>query len=94
VPGRPDAGPGRHLIVAHLAADLREWTHWDVAAHALGRVLGLFEGKPFPTVQEVFWTDNDLGNGLHDALLALARGGVLDRRNEPDEQFRWRGGAP
>ena len=94
LPGRLDAGPGRRLVGAHLAADLQEWTHWDVAAHALGRLLGLFEDKPFPTVQEVFWTDNHLGNGLHDALLALVRGGVLDRRIEPDEQFRWRGDAP
>jgi hypothetical protein len=38
----------------------------------------------------VFWTDNPLGNGLHDALLALASAQVLERREEPDEQFRWR----
>jgi hypothetical protein len=36
----------------------------------------------------VFWTDNPLGNGLHDALLALAGAQVLERREEPDEQFR------
>jgi hypothetical protein len=39
--------------------------------------------------KHVFWTDNDLGNGLHDALLALVRAQVLDRREEADEQFRW-----
>ena len=94
VPGRLDAGSGRRVIVARLAADLREWTDWYVAAHVLGRVLGLFEDMPFSTVREVFWTDNALGNGLHDVLLALVRGGVLDRRGEPDEQFRWRGDAP
>ena len=42
-----------------------------------------------PRVKHVFWTDNQLGNGFHDALLALVNAGVLDRRAEPDEQFRW-----
>ena len=57
-------------------------------------VPGLFEDMPFSTLREVFCTDNALGNGLHDVLLALVRGGVLDRRGEPDEQFRWRGDEP
>jgi hypothetical protein len=30
-----------------------------------------------------------LPNGLHDALLALAGARVLNRREEPDELFRW-----
>jgi len=30
------------------------------------------------------------GNGLHDALLALAKARVLESREEPAEQFRWR----
>lgn len=70
-----------------LAEDLAEWADWDVAEYHLGRSLGLFSDQTFP--KPVFWTDNDLGNGLHDALLALVRARVLDRREEPDEQFRW-----
>jgi hypothetical protein len=76
-----------------LASDLREWTYWDGAAFALGTTLGLFEGRSFRDAKSVFWTDNPLGNGLHDALLALVRAGVLERREEPDEQFRWSGTA-
>jgi hypothetical protein len=73
-----------------LAEDLGEWTDCDFAAYVLGRSLGLFQGQNFQTdAKHVFWTDNDLGNGLHDALLALARAGVLDHREEPDDQFRW-----
>jgi hypothetical protein len=73
--------------------DLADWADWDVAAHLLGRSLGLFQGQDFRTdAKHVFWTDNPLGNGLHDALLALVRAEVLERRDEPDEQFRWRRG--
>jgi hypothetical protein len=73
-----------------LAKNLAEWVDCDVAAYLFGRSLGLFEDQNFETdTKHVFWTDNDLGNGLHDALLALVRARVLDRREEPDEQFRW-----
>jgi hypothetical protein len=72
-----------------LADDLAEWTDWDGAAYVLGRTLGLFHDTDFLRAKHVFWTDNRLGNGLHDALLALVDAGVLDRREEPDEQFRW-----
>jgi hypothetical protein len=73
-----------------LAMDLAEWTDSDVAAYLLGRSLGLFQNQNFQTdTKHVFWTNNPLGNGLHDALLALVRAGVLERRDEPDEQFRW-----
>jgi hypothetical protein len=50
---------------------------------------GCFREADFLGVKQVFWTDNHLGDGLHDALLALVSAGVLDRREEPDEQFRW-----
>ena len=73
-----------------LAQDLADWTDWDGAAYLLGLSLGLFQDQNFQTdTKGVFWTDNALGNGLHDALLALARAGILERREESDEQFRW-----
>jgi hypothetical protein len=81
----------RHTRWMGFADDLADWTDWDGAAYDLGRALGLFSGRGFVDVKHVFWTDNPLGEGLHDALLALARAGVLDRRDEPDEQFRWSG---
>ncbi|GLI00926.1 hypothetical protein [Phytohabitans aurantiacus] len=74
-----------------LADDLDDWTDWDAAAYVLGRILGLFPDADFLDVKHVFWTDNQLGNGLRDALLALVAAGVLGRREEPDEQFRWFG---
>jgi hypothetical protein len=76
-----------------LADELEYWTDWDAAAFALGHALGLFQDADPLRVKHVFWTDNQLGNGLHDALLALVSAGVLDRREEPDEQFRWVGSS-
>lgn len=69
-----------------LRQDLADWADWDAAAYRLGRSLGLFKGHDFQTdAKHVFWTDSPLGNGLHDALLALVRAEVLERRDEPDE---------
>jgi hypothetical protein len=38
----------------------------------------------------VFWTEDKLGNALHEILLALVAAGVLKRPEESDEQFRFR----
>lgn len=77
-----------------LGDDLAEWTSRDWAAYALGRALGLFsEGDFHLTHKHVFWTDNPVGQALHESLLALARAGVLEQRDEPDTEFRWRGPA-
>jgi hypothetical protein len=70
---------------------LADWTDWDFAGYRLGRSIGLFAGQNFHIdVKHVFWTSNPLGDGLHDALLALVLAGVVERRDEPDEQFRWK----
>jgi hypothetical protein len=75
-----------------LKEELSAWTDCDVAAYFLGRGVGLFHELNFATdTKHVFWTDNPLGAGLHDALLALTRAGVLESRGDPP-QFRWRNG--
>ena len=72
-----------------LSDDLADWTDWDNAMFLLGRALGALRGD-FLANKGVLWADTALGNQLHEALLALVAAGVLDRRAEPDEQFRWR----
>jgi hypothetical protein len=75
-----------------LSEGLTDWTDWDGAAFVVGRSLGIFEEfVTFTQVKSVFWTDNPLGNALHEVLLQLVAAGVLERREEPDEQFLWLG---
>jgi len=81
------------IVAVNLAERLPDWTDWDGAAFKLGQALGCFGEGDFAAVKGVFWTDNRLGNGLHQALIALVEAGLLDRREEPDEQFRWRADA-
>lgn len=79
-----------HARSVELSEGLADWTDWDAAAFAVGRSLGIFgESETFAQVKGVFWTDNPLGNALHEVLLQLAAAGVLEQREEPDEQFRW-----
>ncbi|MEV4266640.1 hypothetical protein [Kribbella sp. NPDC049584] len=68
---------------------MNQWVDWDGAAWLLARAIGVPLPSKFSASKATFWTDNPMGNGLHDALLALCRAGILDRRDEPDEQFRW-----
>ncbi|MFJ2931354.1 hypothetical protein ACIO8G_01140 [Streptomyces sp. NPDC087219] len=75
-----------------LSEGLTDWTDWDGAAFVAGRSLGIFgESVTFTQVKSVFWTDNPLGDALHEVLVQLVAAGVLERREEPDEQFRWSG---
>jgi len=70
---------------------LADWEDWDVAEFALGAAIGLW-GPSHPLFLHdkwVFWSNNPLGNALHEVLLRLADVGVLEHRDEPDDQFRW-----
>lgn len=73
-----------------LGEGLAVWTDWDGAMFVLGRALGIFaESESFADLKGVFWSNNPLGNALHEILLQLVAAGVVERRDEPDEQFRW-----
>ena len=73
-----------------LRTALVEWTDFDVAAHALAQVLGIFPfDMPMREVKYVYWSNVPLGNSLIQQLERLAQLGVLERREEPDLQYRW-----
>lgn len=75
-----------------LPEGLAEWTDWDGAAFVVGRSLGIAgESETFTQLKGLFWTDNPLGNALHEVLVQLTAAGVLERREKPDEQFLWLG---
>ncbi|MFD9635355.1 hypothetical protein, partial [Streptomyces violascens] len=88
----PGLMPSWQDCFVDLSERLAEWTDWDGAAFLVGSSLGMFgESETFTKAKAVFWTDNPMGNALHEVLLQLVAAGVLERREEPDEQFRWVG---
>ena len=75
-----------------LKEALTDWTDWDGAAFELACALGLIKNEPFmfqTHAKHVFWSNNPLGNALHEALQKLVGLGILEEREEPDNQFRW-----
>jgi hypothetical protein len=39
--------------------------------------------------KHVFWSNNAVGAALHRMLGELVAAGVLENRDEPDDQYRW-----
>ena len=75
-----------------LRATLADWTDQDGAAYLMSVALGLMnpEDAPFHTkAKHVFWSAHPVGEALHGFLETLAALGVLERRDEPDVQYRW-----
>lgn len=73
-----------------LQNSLRDWTDWDFAGFSLGICLGLWPPAPdFGNAKHVSWSVHTLGDLLHDMRDSLTRAGVLERRKEPDIQYRW-----
>jgi hypothetical protein len=72
-----------------LAASLADWTDADSAAHALARSLGLMpDVSAMSDAKWVYWSNNPLGNELIALLDRLTVLGFLEKREEPDLQYR------
>jgi hypothetical protein len=73
---------------------IEEWTDWDGAAFSLGVTLGFWSDTDVDPLsfrvknKHVFWTNNKLGNSLYEILNELVKVGVLEKREEPDIQYR------
>jgi hypothetical protein len=73
-----------------LRESLEDWTDADGAAFALGILVGLFPpDQPWLEVKWMFWTDNPTGRGLHEALMALVKAGILEE-TDGESLFRFR----
>jgi hypothetical protein len=67
---------------------MAEWHDWDGAAYELAVSLGVLDpGMTYQASKWLFWTDNLVGNALHQMLLALVEAGALE--SNEDDQFRW-----
>jgi hypothetical protein len=73
---------------------LSDWNDWDGAAFILAQSIGLMsEDVRFELeAKHVFWSNNPIGRALHNILKELVTAGVLENRNEPDDQYRWNPG--
>ncbi|HML23297.1 MAG TPA: hypothetical protein PKD09_16705 [Aggregatilinea sp.] len=70
-----------------LKEALLDWTDWDLAERYLAQCLGLM--TPDVKAKHVFWSNNPIGNMLTNVLEELTQQGILEKRDEPDFQFRW-----
>jgi hypothetical protein len=74
-----------------LKDKLSEWMDVDMAQHELAKCLGIFEmHTKMREYKGVYWCNNDWGDALYDILMKLVSLGVLEKRDEPDIQFRWK----
>jgi hypothetical protein len=86
--------------IASLQERLAGWVSWDLAIYTTGACLGFWPefGAPVDVegyhdawngVKGVIWSANPLGDALAYFLEALVVEGCLERRDEPDIEFRW-----
>ena len=76
-----------------LRVTLADWTDIDASAHVLAQCLGIMpSGLGMNEAKWVYWSDNPLGNLLYGTLERLLELGALEKREEPDLQYRWRSG--
>jgi hypothetical protein len=69
---------------------LADWTDVDAAQHLLAQCLGIFPlDASMIEKKSVYWSDNPLGDALYRILEALVSAGVIEKRDEPDLQYRW-----
>lgn len=75
-----------------LKEKLKDWTDIDGAMYDVTVVLGLIdpEASPFATnAKHVFWSNHPVGSLAHKLLDEMTSLGILEKRDEPDFQYRW-----
>lgn len=73
-----------------LKERINDWTDWDVAAHSLGICLGLMpDNLGWGGSKHVFWSNHPVGELLYSMLDQMVERGILEKRDEPDMQYRW-----
>lgn len=73
-----------------LRDDLADWKDLEEAAHDLARHLGVLPAESIMRdFKWVYWSANPLGNMLVRTLDEYVTLGILEKRDEPDFQYRW-----
>ena len=71
---------------------LSDWHDWDGAEFAVAVSLGIMEDgyESYQKNKGTFWTANPLGDSLYQILQELVKMGLVEKRDEPDDQYRWK----
>jgi hypothetical protein len=79
------------MYLTTLKEALSNWTDGDGAAYHLALCLGLMTlDTDFATrAKHVFWSTNGVGSLLSQMLDELSQQRVLEKRDEPNHQYRW-----
>lgn len=73
-----------------LKDDLSDWIDIDFAQHCLAVCIGLVkDDSKMRDYKAIYWSDNIMGNLLAKMLDDLVELGCLEKRDEPDWQYRW-----
>lgn len=73
-----------------LKERISDWTDWDAAAAYLADCLGLIPATAASgAAKHVFWSKHPVGDVLYSMLERMVEQGILEKRDEPDIQFRW-----
>jgi hypothetical protein len=73
-----------------LKESINDWTDCDGAAYSLGICLGMMpDAAAFGAAKHVFWSNHSIGELLFSMLDRFVEQGVLEKRDEPDIQYRW-----
>lgn len=84
-----------HEVPITLKSVLADWIDIDRAAYGAGVALGLIDPNvsPFGTrAKHVFWSNHSVGTFLVRLLDDLVTLGIVEKRHEPDLQYRWNRG--
>ena len=93
--GRKPCQPGAicrawSIKMETLRVALADWTDFDAAAHFLAQCLGIMSSQQeMKEAKWVYWSENPLGTMLYSTLERLVELGTLEKRGEPDLQYRW-----
>jgi hypothetical protein len=76
-----------------LRDELQTWVFEEEASYILGCDIGVFDGTP-NLYRLTLNMPTPISTALYKMLNELVTAGVLERRDDPEIEFRWVQGAP
>jgi hypothetical protein len=75
-----------------LKNKLEGWTDVDFAAYELAKLLGWIDSDAtFLETKHLWWSKE--GDSIYFVLNSMMENGILEKRDEPDIQYRWKKGC-